>query len=74
VRTIVNFIIVCVLLAGGLVTAIARPDSRDVVENLVISWPDSSKYWIEEIATAPYRWGFYLAATLSLLLWLRPRK
>tara|TARA_R110002094_G_C4915931_1_gene211262 strand:- start:1110 stop:1826 length:717 start_codon:yes stop_codon:yes gene_type:complete len=73
-RTFFNLAILLVLLAGGLVIAIALPDSRTAIEQMVESGPQQPKLWITDIGSAPYRWGFYCAMTLAILLWIRPKK
>ena len=73
-RALINVVILLVMLGGGLLVAIALPESRLVVEDLVVSWPLERKEWITQIGDAPYQWAFYLAASLALLLWVRPRK
>jgi hypothetical protein len=73
-RPLINLVILLLLLAGGLLVAISIPESRLIVEDLVVSWPLERKAWIAQIGDAPYQWAFYLAASLALLLWIRPRK
>ena len=73
-RALINLAILCLLTAGGLLLAIALPESRPAIEDLLISYPAASKEWITQISDTPYQWAFYLTVGLAFLLWIRPRK